>query len=235
MIVSTCRPYFAPFPGFFTKIIQSDLVVLLDTVQFPRGTTWLTRNRWKSHQGMLWLTVPVSKKGLGLQRISDVKICCDGHWCRKHLESLKTAYRDAPYFDDHEAFCEEMFSRQFEKLIDLNRCVITYLLKQLNIKTKVLLLSDLGISAKEPRLTMEICRRVDGTAFLVGSSAGKHFERDAFEKNGIELMFFKPRIPVYPQLWGPFIPNLSVFDLIFNCGPKGAEMITGCKVQGSYK
>ena len=230
MIVSTYQPYFAPFTGFFAKILSSDVVVFLDTVQFPQGTTWLTRNRWKSHQGTLWLTIPVWKKSLGLQKISDVKICYEGQWSRKHLASLKTAYRHAPYFEDHEDFCEEMFSGHFEKLIDLNLSVITYLLKQLNIKTKILLLSDLGIETKEPWLTIEICRRVGGTAFLVRRSAGKHFESKIFEDKGIELMFVNPRTPVYPQLWGPFIPNLSAFDLLFNCGPKGAAMITGGSV-----
>lgn len=227
MIVSTCQPYFAPFPGFFTKILQSDVVVLLDTVQFPQGTTWLTRNRWKSHQGTLWLTVPVWKKGLGLQRISDVKICYEGQWSRKHLASLKTAYRHAPYFEDHEAFCEEIFSCHFEKLVDLNHSVITYLLKHLHIKTQVMSLSALGIEAKEPRLTIEICRRVGGTAFLVRRSAGKHFDSEIFENEGIELMYVNPNTPIYPQLWGQFIPNLSAFDLLFNCGPKGVAMMTG--------
>ncbi|MCP4666272.1 MAG: WbqC family protein [Deltaproteobacteria bacterium] len=37
--------------------------------------------------------------------------------------------------------------------------------------------------------------------------------------------YFAPRPPVYPQLWGRFIPNLSVFDLLFNCGPKGSSII----------
>ena len=69
MILSTAQPYFAPFPEFFYKAYLSDIFVILDRVQFPRGTTWMTRNRFKNDQGVLWLTVPVLKKGLGLQRI----------------------------------------------------------------------------------------------------------------------------------------------------------------------
>jgi hypothetical protein len=34
----------------------------------------------------------------------------------------------------------------------------------------------------------------------------------------VELILFQPGRPVYPQLWGDFIANLSVLDLIFNCG-----------------
>ncbi|MBT8369996.1 MAG: WbqC family protein, partial [Deltaproteobacteria bacterium] len=75
MIVSTHRPYFAPFPGFFQKAHLCDIFVILDNVQFPRGTTWITRNRFKNDQGTLWMTIPVWKKGLGLQSIDDVRIC----------------------------------------------------------------------------------------------------------------------------------------------------------------
>jgi len=71
MILSTSQPYFSPFPGFFLKAFLSDIFVVLDEVQFPRGTTWLTKNRFKNDQGTLWMTVPVWKKGLGLQKISE--------------------------------------------------------------------------------------------------------------------------------------------------------------------
>jgi hypothetical protein len=84
MILSTYQPYFAPFPGFFHKMLLSDIFVLLDEVQFPRGTTWITRNRFKHDQGSLWITVPVRKKGLGLQRINEVKICHEAPSARKH-------------------------------------------------------------------------------------------------------------------------------------------------------
>lgn len=71
MILSTSQPYFSPFPGFFLKAFLSDIFVILDEVQFPMGTTWLTRNRFKNDQGTLWMTVPVWKKGLGLQKINE--------------------------------------------------------------------------------------------------------------------------------------------------------------------
>ena len=111
MIVSANQPYFAPYPGFFSKALRSEIFVLMDAVQFPRGTTWMTRNRFKNDQGTLWLTVPVWKKGLGLQRIDEVRICYEFPWQRKHLASLKTAYGKAPFFEDHLPFLEEKYVR----------------------------------------------------------------------------------------------------------------------------
>ncbi len=72
MMISVNQPYFFPFVSFFYKAYLSDNFVILDDVQFPRGTTWITRNRFKNSQGNLWMTVPVIKKGLGLQKINAV-------------------------------------------------------------------------------------------------------------------------------------------------------------------
>jgi hypothetical protein len=226
MIVSTCQPYFAPYPGFFSKILRSDTVVVMDVVQFPRGTTWLTRNRFKGHQGTLWMTVPVWKKGRGLQRIGDVKICHDGQWARKHLTSLKTVYKHAPFFEDHVPFLEVIFTSDCERLLDLNNAIISYLMKQLDISTTVLLLSELDIETKEPQLTVEICKRVGASHFLAQRSAGRFLDHNALQKEGIELELFTPRSATYPQLWGPFIPNLSSFDLLFTCGPGARDILT---------
>jgi len=225
MIVSTYQPYFAPFPGFFAKAIRSAILVLMDDVQFPRGTTWLTRNRLKNDQGTLWMTIPVWKKGLGFQRISGVRICHEGRWARKHLASLKAAYANAPYFEDHINFLETIFSEYFEKLIDLNLEIIRYLMNQLGIAARIRLLSELDIQAKEPALSIEICKKLGSSRFLAQISAKKYLDEKGFREAGIELIMFNPHPAVYPQLWGPFIPNLSALDLLFNCGPKALDIL----------
>jgi hypothetical protein len=225
MILSANQPYFAPFSGFFSKAIRSDILVLMDRVQFPRGTTWLTRNRFKNDQGTLWITVPVWKKGLGLQKIDEVRIYHEGRWARKHLAALKSAYANAPFLEAHEAFLENLFSKEFEKLIDLNLKIIEYLMKHLQIPTKIVLLSSLEIRTTEPRLSVDICTKLGATQFLAQAAAKKYLDLSGFEEAGIALKFFNPRPPVYPQLWGPFLPNLSAFDLLFNCGPKSHDLL----------
>ena len=226
MIISAYQPYFAPFAGFFSKALHSHVVVLMDSVQFPRGTTWLTRNRFKNDQGTLWMTIPVWKKGLGFQKINEVKICREGRWAKKHLESLKTAYARAPFFEDHLPFLEAVFRGIPERLMDLNVKIIRHLMNHLEIYPEVLLLSELDIDAKEPRLSVEVCRKLGASHFLALNGAKKHLDRALFQEAGIELQFMNPRYPVYPQLWGVFIPNLSAFDLLFNCGPKAQSIIS---------
>jgi hypothetical protein len=228
MIVSANQPYFFPYPGFFYKAHRSDVFVILDDVQFPRGTTWITRNRFKNHRGSLWMTLPVRKKGLGLQKINTVRICQDGRWAKKHLQSLKNAYANAPYVKDHLNFLEGLFSTKFEKLMDVNLKIIRYLMKHLQIDAKIILSSELDIKAKGDQLLVEMCRKLGASRFLAQSPAIKYLDADKFQKAGIRLTDVKPPSPVYPQLWGSFIPNLSALDLVLNCGSKAHDiMIAG--------
>jgi hypothetical protein len=226
MILSAHQPYFAPYAGFFYKALMSDVFVILDDVQFPQGTTWISRNRFKCHQGALWVTVPVWKKGLGLQKISEVRICHEGRWERKHLQSLKSAYSKAPYLPDHLGVLEEIFLGRKEMLVDLNVAVIHYLMEALNIQTKTILLSNLKVSSTGSRRLVDLCITLGASEFLAQAPARKFLDEPSFQNAGVKITYVNPPVPVYPQLWGDFIANLSVFDLVLNCGPKARDILT---------
>lgn len=225
MILATAQPYFAPFPGFFYKAAQADLLVILDDVQFPRGTTWITRNRFKNAVGSFWITIPVWKKGLGLQKIRNVRICHEGRWAKKHLITLSTAYGRSPFIKDHLPLFENLFSSTHKTLIDLNLYMIRYLMEQLQIETPIRLQSEFPTVQKGNRLLVELCRRFGARHFLAQSPAKKYLNPRLFSESGITLSFFRPPTPVYPQLWGHFIPNLSALDLLLNCGPKAHQIL----------
>jgi hypothetical protein len=232
VILSTSRPYFAPFPGFFSRANLCDIFIILDAVQFPRGTTWITRNRFKNDQGTLWITIPVRKKGLGLQRIDDLRLCYQARQARKHLVSLNHAYAHAPYFSEHRQFLQNLFSAAFDRLIDFNMAVIKHLMLYLGVDTQIRRLSELNIKTGGDHLLVDICRFFNASAYLAPAAAGRYLNAELFEKAGIELRFVKFSSRAYPQLWSDFIPDLSAFDLLFNCGPKAREtMVSGSMVQ----
>jgi hypothetical protein len=172
------------------------------------------------------LTVPVWKKGLGLQRIHEVRACYAFRWVSKHLASLKTAYARAPYFGDHLPFIETTYQKRFEKLIDINLAFIRYLFRQLRVETEIKLLSELGIKSAGNQMLVEICRRLGASVYLAQRAAAKYLDRGLFQKEAVEIQLIKSPACVYPQLWGAFISNLSAFDLLFNCGPKAHDILT---------
>ena len=225
MIISSIRPYFAPFPGFFYQAKRCDIFVILDTVQFPRRTTWINRNRLKNDQGTLWMTIPVWKKGLGLQRILDIRICHEGRSSQKFLASIKQAYSHAPYLSDHWQFMETVFSTGFDRLIDLNMAIIDHLMLNLGVVTEIRRLSELNIQAGGDHLLIELCRFFGASTYLAPAATRKHLDAGLFENAGIELCYAKFPSCVYPQLWGDFIPDLSALDLLFNCGTRAREIM----------
>lgn len=227
MIISANRPYFAPYPGFFYKAHLSDYFVILDDVQFPRKTTWITRNRIKNDQGTLWMTIPVWKKGLGLQQISKVRICQTGNWKKKNLRSFQSAYAHAPFLQNHLNLIEQIFSLQYDFLLDLNMEIINYILGFLRIETRIVLMSELGISGKGTPLIIDMCKSLGATQFLVQSSALAYYDPPQFQSVGLELVSFKKPEYIYPQMWGDYIANLSILDMMFNCGAKSRDIVLG--------
>jgi hypothetical protein len=122
-------------------------------------------------------------------------------------------------------FIEDTYRARFEKLIDLNMAFIRYLRGQLHIGAEIKLLSELGIQTTGNQLLVDICRQLGASVYLAQPAAAKYLDGGLFQKEGLQIQLIEPPAPVYPQLWGPFIANLSVLDMLFNCGPKAKEIL----------
>lgn len=229
MIVSAARPYFCPYPAYVARIMASDVFVVLDDVQFPRGSSWITRNRFKNDQGTLWLRVPVRTKGLGLQKISEVRACPDPRWRGKLLMSLHHAYLHAPYRDEFMAVFEEVFRSEEDRLLSINMRLLARALDAVGCTARVVMLSEMGLCTKGPALPGDICTELGATVYLTGTHGRPWIDENRFRQAGIEVRYMRPANPVYPQLWGDFIPGLSVYDLLFVCGPKASDYIRGTR------
>ncbi len=227
MILAVHQPIFLPWTGFFFKAIHSDGVALLNDVQFPRGRSWLNRNRLKNAEGALWLTVPVWKKGRGLQVIRQVEIYNENNWRKKHLRSIQQNYSNAPYFDDYFEIIESIYRADHKLLADFNIALIRFLWEALSPDKQLLFQSHLGATGKGTNLLINICKSAGADQLTIFPIVDKYIDITMMERNGIEIVHAHFHPPVYPQLWGDFIYNLSTLDLLMNCGPKSREIITG--------
>lgn len=225
MKVACHQPAYLPWPGFFFKSMKAEVLVLLDSVQFPRGSSWVNRNRIKTPRGQTWLTVPVKKKGRGLQPIKDVEVFNEKLWAQKHMGSLIHAYKRSPFFEDYLQFLDGIYEQSWNTLVDLNVTLLRYFLSQLNIDVTLRFSSELGIESKGTLLLVEICEKLKADTYATMSTSRAHLEEGLFHKNGIKVEYYNYRCPGYPQLWGEFIPNLSIVDLVFNCGPRARAML----------
>jgi hypothetical protein len=89
----------------------------------------------------------------------------------------------------------------------------------------------LGIKGKKSELILDSCLKTNANVYLAGRGAKKYLDINLLQKNGISVIFSKFDHPIYPQLWGDFIPNLSIIDLLFNCGKDSKEILLSAKKQ----
>ena len=97
----------------------------------------------------------------------------------------------------------------------------------MEIKTELILASDLHVTGKSTELLINLCKEVNATSYISGPSGKKYLKEDEFEKNNLELIYHKFIHPEYYQLYGQFIPYLSVIDLLFNCGSESRNILFG--------
>jgi WbqC-like protein family len=217
------QPQFAPWLGFFDKLDRVDVFVLLDNVQYKKNE-WQNRNRIKGAAGPQWLTVPVS--GHFGQEIRELDIAQRETWQARHLKTLRACYGRAPHFADTLSLYDGIARRPWKKLADLNVGLLRELVTVLHLKTEILLASELGPlpNHRDERL-IELCRKTGARNYLAGTGGRDYMELERYQAAGLTVVFQDFRHPEYPQLFGNFTPNLSVLDLLFNCGPASMEII----------
>lgn len=235
MIISAHQPEYLPYLGFFYKMAKADKFVLVDHVQFFDGS-FQNRNRIRTasaSSGWLWLTVPVITSKKGYQKINEVQIDNSVPWARQHWKTIYFNYKKTPFFDTYSDFFEELYSKKWQKISDLNESIILYLKESLGIKTPIIKSSEFDLKGHKTDLIVELCKELKADTYLSGpgltAEGGKHYiEEEKLKKNDIELVFSEFKHPVYSQRFVPFLEKMSAVDLLFNHGPKSLEIINSC-------
>jgi hypothetical protein len=223
-IVVASQPRYLPSCSYVQRLLVADVVVYLDTVQYtPRD--WENRNRVKAPAGPVWLTVPVVHARRG-QRIVDTAIDGAQDWVRRHLRTLELNYRRAPCFDEVFPVVRAVLERPWERLADLDIGLADALLGYLGRRASWVRASTLPPEeATGQDLLIALTRRVGGTLYLSGPLGRDYIDPARFRAARLGLAFHDYAPVAYPQLHGPFVPNLSVVDLLFNCGRAGLGVI----------
>jgi hypothetical protein len=225
MIISIHQPNYLPWCGYFYKIANSDIFVMLDNVKYSKNS-FINRNQIKTPQGELWLTVPVRSEALSNLLIKDTQISDKDNWRKKHLRTLEMSYKRAKFFDQIYNKIEKIYYKtDWDNLCMLNISLLEMALDELNLKTKLIRASDLDVEGKSTQLLINIIKQLGGSTYLSGYGGKKYQEENLFEESGIKLKYYDFVSPIYPQLWGDFIPNLSVIDLLFNCCPESMDIL----------
>ena len=236
MIVAAHQPHFLPWLGYFDKMRKADLFILVDHVQFERQN-YQNRTLIKTGEDSRWITVPVRQCSRD-ERILDKLIDNTGsgrhRWGRRMALTLKYAYQGAEHFDDCCPAVLELLDAPWERLVDLNLRLLELCRTALDIRTPVVRSSELALSGQKSEMVLNMCKEVGADAYLSGTGASRNYlDLPAFERAGVRVIwqdFTHPRYAQHPCA-DTFISKLSVFDLLANCGTRGAMALAGRPIE----
>ncbi len=202
-------------------IASVDEFIIYDDVQFTKND-WRNRNKIKTPQGVNWITVPVGKNIS--RKIREVEIPSSA-WQVKHWKMLGSNYRKSPFFDDVESVLAPLYlDNTYTNLSDMNRTFIEAICKYLGISTAIKFSWDYNwIEGRNERL-VDLCAQAGASQYVSGPAAKGYLDERLFTDKGIDVSWFDyGEYREYKQLWGDFAHQVSVLDLLFNCGPSSGQ------------
>lgn len=224
MIVTAHQSAYLPWCGLIDKIAQADKFCIFDVCP-QESSGFENRNRILGPTGEQWLTVPVHRdRHLPLSQVRVVK---GDPWRRKHWRSIELAYYKAKFWNEYAPTFECFYTRDWDLLVDLTHEMLAWFLDRLGVAVPIVRASSIGCEGAKSALVLDMCKRLGATEYIFGALGKDYADVAAFKAAGIKVRFQEYKHPTYPQMRRGFVPNLSVLDLMMNCGPKSLEILAG--------
>lgn len=232
MIVAAHQPSYLPWLGYLDKMAKADVFVVMDDLQYE-AQNFQNRQRIKVNNGTTWLTVPLERGSQG-DRICDKRIADGGspreHWQRRTWLTLRTHYGKAPHWERYAGELEEVYTRRWTRLVDLDLHLLDLARRWLGITGPVLQSSSLALEGQRTERIIDLCRKVGARVYLSGRGGSTDYlDVEALRRAGIAVMWQCFAHPTYPQRYPQlgFVPNLGFLDLLFNQGPASRQLLLG--------
>lgn len=222
--VAILQSNYIPWKGYFDLINSVDEFIIYDTAQYTKND-WRNRNKIKTPNDLLWLTIPVSIKSLN-QKIFETTIA-KNNWNVKHYKTIQQYYRKAKYYKEYIEFFEDLYlTCNYNSLSEINHKFILAFNSLLGIKTKISWSSDYElIDGKSERL-LHLCKQTDANIYLSGPAAKGYLDESIFSDESIKIEWMDySGYKEYNQLNLPFEHGVSLIDLIFNEGPNATKFM----------
>lgn len=172
------------------------------------------------------MTVPVKTAAkFGQLQIDEIEIANEKKWAIKHWHSLRLNYSKSPYFDQHAAFFEKIYTRPWQKLADLIRELTAYLLDAFGVHTKCYFSSQMKSSGKKDELVLQLCLELGADVYLSGPLGRNYLREEIFSSNGVRVRYDDYDHPTYAQAHPGFEAYMAALDLLFNAGPASLEIM----------
>lgn len=151
-----------------------------------------------SPQGALTLSIPLAKGKNEQMPIKEVKISYDVDWQRQHLQSIRSSYGSAPYFEYLVDDIEKLYGQKHNYLFDLNLEVWIWVLDFMELEKSIVTTKTYTPAYADPKVT-DRRNQLKSTNYQNLNNASKTYVQ-VFEESHT------------------FLNNLSILDLIFCTG-----------------
>ena len=225
MRLAIMQPYFFPYLGYYQLINCSDSFVIYDNIEFTKSS-WIRRNRILNSNSDRYIIVPV-KKASDYTQVSDIQISETFDY-KKLLRVIEGAYRRSPYYDEIYPLIERNIPPKSNNLFDYLLGITDDLCGYLDIETEFIISSSIGIdhSLKAQEKVIAICSALNANEYINPIGGKSLYDKSAFMKWGIKLLFHQMSDITYHQYKNQFIPNLSIIDvMMFNSKEKIKELL----------
>lgn len=187
-------------PSYFPSIEQMAAMAQAEKVVFEnednyQKQTYRNRTYIAHSNGELLLNIPIKHNKDGKrQKMKDVLVENDFPWQDLHWKSLQSAYRTSPFFEYYEDDLAPLFAEKVERLLEYNLRIIEVLFEMIGIEVET-----------SKTQGYEISPNITDLRFLIDAKRKSDFKTQEYTQ--------------VHQANHPFLPNLSVLDLLFNEGP----------------
>jgi hypothetical protein len=224
MILTAHQPVYLPWLGLFHKIALADLFCFFDIVQYQRKD-YNNRNKIKTSNGELWLSVPVESKGHLNKNVAEILIVQD-NWAKKHLKSIELNYKKTPFFQNYFPELQSILINNSKYTLgSLNLKLLEYFMECLSINTPIIKASEYSFNGFGSDLVLDMCIKMGADNYIFGEQGKNYADVDAFKEKKIKVEFQNYTHPIYHQVGRPFLPYMSIVDLLFNEGEKSYDIL----------
>lgn len=210
------QPYFFPYIGYFQLLAAVDQFVVYDNIKYTKKG-WIARNRMLQNGRDEMFSLPLKKASDTLDvRERELSV---GFKRDKLLNQIRGSYLRAPYFSQTFPLIERIVRHDDLNLFRFLYHCLVETCDHLGISTKLIISSDIAIdhSLKSQEKVLAICAAVGADVYINAIGGIELYARDDFSRRGIELKFIRSRPFEYPQFGDPFVPWLSIVDvMMFN-------------------
>jgi hypothetical protein len=204
VILSTA---YLPPVQYFSKLKRYKSVFIEKHETYPRQTY---RNRCEIYtaNGKLPLIIPVIRPSGNSTKISEVRIDYSVKWQREHWRALESAYKNSAYF---ELIMDEFYpfyqQNSMELLIEFNEKLLEVTLNLMGL--------DITLQPTEKFVKSYPADTADFRFAIHPKPQHATADKDFSPKRYYQIFSKKDE----------FIPNLSIFDLLCNCGKESLERL----------